>query len=984
MRKLYGSFAGIMLAVIMLTGITTPGQSQNFIRYPTLALRNFHVPPGDGLLRVAPPFGGRESYFLVPVWIWNDVDTSFNPNNSPNNPGQHLEPIRSFNFQLWYNEQSVEVDTAPEHGSPIVMYGPSITSQSTSPCPEPQFHPDTALATTFFVTYGDQSLGTSGEHILRIAGAGSVPLPKNASGDTGYTEHNGILLWIRFHIKDGEPAGLNMNLDSIRFNDHAGDTGTSTVGSLDFTHGNMGGGIGVGGPQHRGELSVNWDAGPEFELQPVPNVISDVQGDPETDSLVHDLVYDPTTGAPVQQAILVDDKNTQTELDNVSITSDAGLIGGSPWLTLSCGQNPGSGTASLFLGWDGIDALTPKPTLAGPAQITLWLTVPNAAAMAPGVYYATVTFTSPGADNSPFKLKVRFVREQAPDEPTAGGTGIQLQLTNSCNPQCQNFLTFGTGPGATNGLDVIFGEHPVTQNDVIHAGLVDSCIAYFVPLDPAVQTLLTDSNWVGISRDIRDSVTDTTLIYQVNFNPGNVNCYPVKVCVDTAQFPPGSRVLFSTTLNGGETPTDLRNATLSNGLECVTILDQKINHFYIEYTPGTIANEATFLKKYSWTLVSLPVIPPDPHAGPPNGPIFKYALTLPYDYQSQSSWSQQNTMEFGRGYMIRYGSFIGTDAVVAGIRSATASGVQIAEGWNSVGGTSFPGTFDKTDGTIINLLPLPGGAPPAFQNDLLWEFTPQSGYDMTNFIIPGRGYFIKVDQPGTWNITTPTPHSTIQNTYPSGKVAAHENLVGQLTKAVVTDADGNGQALYFGNASTDIPESHYEMPTNGRSFDARFHTNSGMMSYNHSSYVVDLHASSYPVNMAISNAAGEVTVSDMNGNVLGTTTNGIITISEPVRQIQIAEKQPDAPNMVGYSLSPCSPNPFGLSTMINYSLPQESVVSLIVYNELGQPVQTLVNGVVGAGNHQVMFDGSQLLNGTYYYTLKAGNFVQTERMTMQH
>ncbi len=994
MRKLYGSIAAIMIAVLVLAGGTTPVRSQgisNFVPYPTLSLRNFHVPMGDGLMRVPVPNNGGDRYFLVPVWVWNEVDTTKNPNNSwytvghTGNPGQHLEPIRSFNFQVWYNDEAMELDTL--HGSPIVMTGPSIVSAGQGACSVTP-HPDTALASTFFVSFTDQSASDPNNpfsHIIRLAGASEVPLPMNASSDTGYREHNGVLLWLRFHMIVTFAPGGTMHLDSAKFNDHAGDTGTSTVGSLDFTHGNFGGGTGQGGPINRGQLNIDYTAQPVIELRPIPNVaITPSNTYPnQYDSLLNDLVYDPTVfNGSVSQAIILDDAVGSTELDNISINSNQ------PWLSINCGS-PG-GTTSLNIGWDGVDDNNLGLPLEGPNAVTIYLSVQNPQALPPGVYYATVTFTNDQASNSPLPLIVRFVREAAPDEPTPGGSGITLQITNNCANGTASFLTFGTGSGATDSIDAIFGEHLVTTQDVGTALAADSQVAYFVPLDPNLINELGRDQDVGYTRDIRDSATDTTLIYQVDFNPVSVNCYPVKVCVDPTTFPDGARVLLKTTLNGTDQGIDLRNATVSNGLECVTINDHKISTFYIEYTPGTIANVATFLKPYSWSLISLPVVPPNPASNI----IFSNALTVPYQYQSSSGWAAQNDLEFGRGYMVRYGSYIGNNVTVAGIKSFTASNVQIAEGWNSIGGTSGPGTFGEgyggADGTAITYSQLPGGQLPAplpLNSAIMWEFTPQSGYDMTNFYVPGRGYFIKVNNPGFYSISTPAPSSTAHAIQPPHKEAIdRENLLGQLSQVLLSDAEGNAQSLYFGNATTELPESNFEMPGKFYAFDARFDVNSGMMSFNHSSYTVDIHASSYPVTMKFMNASGAVTVSDMNGNVIGTAgNNGFVTISNPgITQVQIAEKQGDAPNMVGYALAANTPNPFAQTSMIHYSLPQESVVSLVVYNQLGEVVQTLVNSTVGAGEHDVLFDGSLLPSGSYYYTLKAGNFVQTQRMTLEH
>jgi len=1001
MRKLYGLWAGAMLAVLVLLGGVSPVRSQNYplIRYyPTLSLRNFNVPPHDGVQYVPVAGGNGDRYFLVPVWIWNQVDTTFNnwDNSDGTRFGQHLEPVRSFNFELFYRNEMMELDV--DHGSPIVMTGPSIVGNNTgSPVTA---RPDTGLAKTFFVTYTDQSSNNplnQYEHVIRIAGASSVPLPQNASADTGYTEHNGILLWLRFKLVPGSSLpGDQLWLDSAKFNDHPGDSlivGRLPIPSLNlsrlWTEGNFGGGTAPNGDANTGFLNVTRTDEPTFELRPL-NLIALLNGaDGPNDSLMPDMIYDPTVaGGQVTTQLQLDDASPFTEFNNITITSDQ------TWLTVGINQ---AGTKnSVFLGQDGIDYTTSY----GSTVENFFLSVPNPSALAPGVYYATVTFTSDGASNSPFKLKVRFVRLASPDEPNIGGTGIRLNITNSCAPVQTNILTFGTGAGATDGIDVLYGEQIVTQGDVASAAANDSEMSYFVPLDLNADTAFQDPTFAGLTRDIRSDKTDTTLIYQVNFNPGNVNCYPVKVCVDPRDFPQGARIVMKFTLNGSEQGIDLRNATVDqNGMECVTISDRRINHFYIEYTPvatNVAGNMARVLKTYSWSLISLPVIPPNPTPSIifPNS-VGQEAWT----YSSATAWTSAQQLVFGQGYMVRYGEYIGNDSTVQGIKSYSVTGVPIDQGWNSVGGTSGPG---RSDGGAVfaNGIPTqlvftptaPGQPVPQLETlnaSTLWEFTPQTGYDQTVFYTPGEGYFIKVSDAGFYNLTTPTPPpggEAFQNYTPAGKTAERENLQGQLTKVFVRDAEQNGQNLYFGPATTTIPESKFEMPGNFRSFDARFDANSGMFSYNHSTYTVDLHASSYPLTMTFTNLAGSVTVTDMNGTVLGTATNnGIVTIANPtVTKVQIAEKQDGiGQNVLGYSLEASSPNPFPQSTSIHYTLPQESVVSLVVYNALGQVVETLVSGTVGAGDHEVMFDGTNLPSGTYYYTLKAGNFVQTQSMSLQ-
>ena len=87
-----------------------------------------------------------------------------------------------------------------------------------------------------------------------------------------------------------------------------------------------------------------------------------------------------------------------------------------------------------------------------------------------------------------------------------------------------------------------------------------------------------------------------------------------------------------------------------------------------------------------------------------------------------------------------------------------------------------------------------------------------------------------------------------------------------------------------------------------------------------------------------------------------------------------------------YTLEQNFPNPFNPSTIINYSLPFDGQVELVVYNILGSEVAVLVNEYKEAGNHSVEFSTEELKNsigsGVYIYTLKSGSFTQTRKMVI--
>ena len=83
-----------------------------------------------------------------------------------------------------------------------------------------------------------------------------------------------------------------------------------------------------------------------------------------------------------------------------------------------------------------------------------------------------------------------------------------------------------------------------------------------------------------------------------------------------------------------------------------------------------------------------------------------------------------------------------------------------------------------------------------------------------------------------------------------------------------------------------------------------------------------------------------------------------------------------------YSLGQNYPNPFNPSTSVNFAIPQDGHVQIVVMNSLGEEVARLVDREMSAGTHTVQFNASNLPSGTYFYTMKAGDFSATKTMAV--
>jgi len=83
-----------------------------------------------------------------------------------------------------------------------------------------------------------------------------------------------------------------------------------------------------------------------------------------------------------------------------------------------------------------------------------------------------------------------------------------------------------------------------------------------------------------------------------------------------------------------------------------------------------------------------------------------------------------------------------------------------------------------------------------------------------------------------------------------------------------------------------------------------------------------------------------------------------------------------------FTLNQNYPNPFNPSTRISFSIPQNSFVTITIFDVLGNEIETLINRELSAGSYDIEFAAKNLTSGVYFYNITAGEFTKTMKMIL--
>lgn len=100
-----------------------------------------------------------------------------------------------------------------------------------------------------------------------------------------------------------------------------------------------------------------------------------------------------------------------------------------------------------------------------------------------------------------------------------------------------------------------------------------------------------------------------------------------------------------------------------------------------------------------------------------------------------------------------------------------------------------------------------------------------------------------------------------------------------------------------------------------------------------------------------------------------------------ISEIIVDVNDENSPNL-NFSLEQNYPNPFNSSTNINFNINNEGLVTLKIYNCLGEEIYCLINDILQPGQYSKQFSTNNLSSGIYFYTLNYQNKIVTKKMCL--
>ncbi len=349
-----------------------------------------------------------------------------------------------------------------------------------------------------------------------------------------------------------------------------------------------------------------------------------------------------------------------------------------------------------------------------------------------------------------------------------------------------------------------------------------------------------------------------------------------------------------------------------------------------------------------WHLISNPVLSVCP-------------AVFPKAYRFDGSYQQDDTLQPGLGY---WWKLVYPRIAFAG-EAITALDQSIDGGWNIVGSISEPIPVSSLSTSPPGILLTPFYAYAA------------SGYEETDTIHPGHGYWVKTSQSGELlmqsGLAPVTAEITTRRPVPENSIR-------------ITDNRGQSRVLYLARSLEDHSIERYELPPlpPGGTFDVRFASGRNLELINAATPPViqfSLSGAEYPVTIRWQFQDPFPIFVSTGGNEVLMQHSGSIEVLNDATPVELRlQRQQVIPRE--FSLAQNYPNPFNPVTTIRYALPEAAPVRLSVHSLLGEQIAIIVDEAQPAGYHEIAFHGEGLSSGVYLYRLEAGTFRDVKKLLL--
>lgn len=956
---------------------------------PTLTLqKRFETPSspnGDvlnpGTIYVAEPGPQEKRFVVLPIFIHNCLD-SIAGENLVGHPG---ERIYSFKFDLQYNRTLLSAVGVSKRGALprdtfVLAHNFNLSWDVDA---EPNYKLSTAGAPS-----------SNGERIT-ISGSSSLPLPRSPKKNPFDTNppcedrDTTVLLYVLFEVVGDASGGVSgatadqmiLVRESIRWNNFSPANVSQEM--IDRGFGSVQNGVApppifpVTYPNNYGASTVQVTRRPRIDLQPPSQVVLTTPGDETNYEMLFPLQTQYGDVRRVFRNLVLTNGVAGSFLRNLIVETDE------PWLRIDTndptvppgvqqgGYNGERGVVIRRIGEQLNFNIVANPSM---------LPAPPSGYPTPGIYEGYVTIRSFDAQNSAVRLRVQLIVNRNPLEPTLRDDeeptqtrGILLKFRNSRTPEQFTYLTMGTGIGATDSVDRLFGEveavAPPTAGSFFARffppslsgfnGMIDGRGLYTIsssPIPPATNG--------ETSIDIRDYNADSIHTYCVNFDAGAPENYPVILEYDLNDIPPGAQMFFEQRVAGVPQVLNMRTegARLGETKRAIYIADPNVKSFCIDYLLPRVVQFPEINR--GWNFVSLPVDPSDTRSSS----VFPSSPSGPIRF-SQNVYTVVDSVRAGYGYFVKYGSNL--DMTVSGVpvnkidERTTDIRIRLFEGWNTVGALSVPTIVDADDqfpNVGMEFGPLGTNQTPSLDGEV-YRYLTSRGYEQASRVVPGYGYWIKVTGDGWYRL-----YQTALKSAPAAQQVMPYQALNNLT--IADNGQHESNQLWFGQGY--VQDKRYEMPPvmGDQFFDVRFGTNGFVSSSTEkkAEHTVNLTGVDYPVVLSVANVDADYAVTDAEtGAYIGQFTAGeagAVVINNALTKSVKLTRVPSS----SVNLGSAYPNPVTDKLYFDFTVPSERHVSVGLFNSLGEKVADLYNGVA-QDRQSIEFSTKGLSAGVYLYKM---------------